>query len=337
MGSGRAHVRALAEGTARLMMPGRTLHRLATRICSAKTLERVVEPAIADLQKEYAAADRASRRMQILLSGYFAILKVIAICALSVSTTTPGERQALSRMFGWSVGWIVAISALLTLPPLFNWSMRRWDAAITLIPQAVPLAIPMGMAIGIAFGLSARPGRNIVKVTLLGAVVASVLSFGVLAWVMPAANHAFREMTSRDLRASGYVDEMALHKGHNEMTLSELRREEASFAAAGQIRVPRQFAFTFHLRFALAVGTLVLAGLLLAMPFNHRGLRGLVAFAASFGYLALLHAGEALGVSRALLPPMAAAWMPNVVLMAFAILILGLSSRVSVVEPSHRD
>ena len=45
------------------MMPGRTLHRLAAHICSAKTLERVVEPAIADLQKEFAA--RIARRARV--------------------------------------------------------------------------------------------------------------------------------------------------------------------------------------------------------------------------------------------------------------------------------
>lgn len=319
------------------MPPGRTLHRLASHLCSAKTLERVVEPAIADLQKEYAAERCAGSRAWILLRGYCAILNVIAICALSVSTTTHDERRALSRTLAWSVGGIAAISALLTLPPLLDWEMQSWAAAMALVPQALPLAIPTGIAIGIAFGLSARPAMNIVKVTLLGGVVASALSFAVLAWAMPAANEAFRNIAVRELRASGYLDEMALHKGHNEMTLSELRREEASFAAAGQIRLPRQFAFTFHLRFALAVGTLALASLLLAAPFNHRGVRGLIAFAASFGYLMLLHTGEALGVSHTVLPPVAAAWMPNVVLMAFAILILGLSSRVSVVEPSHRD
>ena len=50
------------------MMPGRTLHRLATHICSAKTLERIVEPAIADLQKEFAAARRC--RSACLDSAY---------------------------------------------------------------------------------------------------------------------------------------------------------------------------------------------------------------------------------------------------------------------------
>lgn len=309
------------------MIPGRTLHRLAAQICSAKTLERVVEPAIADLQKEYAGANRAWLRVWVLLSGYCAIVKVIAICALSVSATTHDERLALSRTLAWSVGGIAAISALLTLPPLFDYSMWRWDAVMTVIPQAVPLAIPMGIAIGIAFGLSARLTKNIVKVTVLGALVASALSFGVLAWMMPAANHAFREIQFRELRASGYEGEVELQKGPNEMTLPELRREEAP-----------QFAFTFHLRFALAVGTLVLACLLLAAPFNHRGVRGLIAFAASLMYLALLYTGEALAVSRNLLPPVAGAWMPNIALIAFAIIVA--SSRSSrlrglVVEPPY--
>jgi hypothetical protein len=302
------------------MIPGRSLHRLAIQICSTKTLELVVEPAIADLQKEYEGAGRASRRAWALLRGYFAILKVMAICAMSVSTTTHDERRALSRTLVWSVGWIAAISALLTLPPLVELSIRRWDAAIALVPQAMPLGIPMGIAIGIAFGLSARPAMNVVKVTVLGAVIASALSFGILAWVMPVANQAFREITIRELADSGYTVRFEPEKGHNEMTLSELRREEASFAAAGQRRLPRQFAFTFHLRFALAVGTLVLASLLLAAPFNHRGLRGLMAFAASAVYLALLFTGEALAVSRLALPPAAAAWMPNLVLIATAML-----------------
>lgn len=313
------------------MMPGRTLHRLATHLCSAKTLEHVVQPAIADLQTEYSRARSASRRVWALLTGYFAVVKVMAVCAVSVSTTHD-ERGALSKTLVWSVASVAAISAVLTLPPLSDNSMRRWDAAMAVIPQAVPLGIPMGIAIGIAFGLSPRPGRNIVKVMLLGGVVASALSFGILAWAMPAANQAFREITVRELRASGHQGEIGLQKGHNEMTLSELRREAASFSAAGQTRVPRQFAFTFHLRFALAAATLVLASLLLAAPFNHRGLRGLIAFAASFGYLALLYAGETLAVSRALLPPVAAAWMPNIVLTALAIIVA--SSRSSRVRGS---
>ena len=309
------------------MIPGRTLHRIASLVCSPETLDRVVEPAIADLQKEYESAADGNRRVWALLTGYSAVLKVIAVCALSVSSTTPDEHEVLRKTLAWSAGWVAAISTLLMLPPLLDSSMRRWDAALALVPQAMPLAIPMGIAIGIAFGLSARPERNVVKVALLGAVIASALSFAILAWVMPATNHAFRQMAIRELRVGGLEREFMLQKGHNEMTLAELRREEASFAAAGQIRLPRQFAFAFHVRFALAVGTLVLASLLLAAPFNHRGARGLIAFAASFGYVAMLYTGETLAVSHGALPPIVGAWLPNVVLTAIAFAVV--SSRSS--------
>ena len=47
------------------MIPGRVLHRLAARLCCAKTLEHVVEPAIADLQKEYAV-----RRAECVARGF---------------------------------------------------------------------------------------------------------------------------------------------------------------------------------------------------------------------------------------------------------------------------
>jgi lipopolysaccharide export LptBFGC system permease protein LptF len=264
----------------------------------------------------------------VLVTGYFAVLKVVVVCALRVSSTTPDERQALSRTLAWSVGSMAAISTLLTLPPLLSYSLHSWDAAIAVVPQALPLAIPMGIAIGIAFGLSARPAVNIVKVTVLGAVVASVLSFAVLAWVMPAANQAFREMTIRELADRGYKVTFGPHKGHNEMTLSELRSEEASFAAASQTRIPRQFAFTFHLRFALAASTLVLATLLLAVPFHHRGLRGLTAFAAFFLYWALMNTGEAFAVDSAAalslartVLPFIGAWLPNIVIGALAVVI----------------
>ena len=89
------------------MIPGVALHRLAAHICSAKTLERVVEPAIADLQKEYCGAGDLRARVRILLAGYVAILKVIAMCALSVSLESADERRAVARTLAWSVTMVV--------------------------------------------------------------------------------------------------------------------------------------------------------------------------------------------------------------------------------------
>src|SRR5688500_2942938 len=52
-----------------VMLPGRLLHRLAAHICSTNTLERVVEPAIADLQNELFAVYQRNvfRRVTVLV------------------------------------------------------------------------------------------------------------------------------------------------------------------------------------------------------------------------------------------------------------------------------
>jgi hypothetical protein len=227
------------------MIPGRTLHRLAARICSANTLERVVEPVIADLQKEFAGAGSASRRVWILFAGYAATLQVIALCAVSVPAGED-ERRAITNALAWSVAMFVVVSALLILLPLYSFQNipRGWYAATMLVPQAVPLAIPIGIAVGMAFGLCARPTMSITKTLLLYALAASVLSFGILAWAMPAGNQAFKELTLHKLWGSGYHGAITEPwKAHNEMNLSELRQQIGRFSAMGQPRRAREFAF----------------------------------------------------------------------------------------------
>jgi hypothetical protein len=312
------------------MIPGRTLHRLAALLCSPKTLERAVEPAIADLQKEYGAGEgHHARRVWVLLRGYAAILKVIFMCALTVSLPTDEERYLLVRILVWSVALIVVVAALLMLPPLyaFDHSIRGWYAAATLVPQAVPLAIPIGIAFGMAFGLTARLTVGTAKTILLGALAASVLSFGTLAWAMPAGNQAFREIVFRELEARDHDGPATgLQKGYNEMTFTELRREIARFSTEGDFRGARRAVFSFHLRFSLAAATLVLAGFLLAAPVNHRALRGFLAFLTCFVYWALLYAGEVLSVHQMAIPGSAGAWLPNIVLAAAALFFASSSS-----------
>jgi Lipopolysaccharide export system permease LptF/LptG len=302
------------------MIPGQKLHRLATRICSAKTLERVVEPAIADLQKEYCgvATGRVFLRAWILFVGYCAALRVMVACALSVSIGSDAERRALVSTLAWSVGMLVVIAVLLILPPFFwLYEIGEWYAVATVVPQTVPLAIPLGVAFGMAFGLCARPTVNTSKVVLVGALAASVLSFAFLAWGMPAGNQAFRQITFRALKARGYQGPITIPKGHSEMTLSELRGQIAHFSAVGEPRVARQFVRSFHLRFSIAAATLALASVLLAAPVNHRGLRGLLAFTVCFGYWVLMFAGD-LGSNSGYVSPPVGAWLPNIVFVLWA-------------------
>lgn len=315
------------------MMPGRTLHRLAARMCSAKTLERMVEPAIADLQKEYAEAGATdhTRRIWTVITGYAAILKVIAMCALRVSDATDDEWRAIVGVLAWSAAMFLVVAVLLILLPFasFDDRIRSWYAAATLVPQAVPLAIPIAVAFGLALGLRARTTVSVAKIMLVCALAASLSSFATLAWVMPASNQAFREMTLREeLKASGDVETFKPPpKAYNEMSLTELRREIAQLSARDEPGRARQYAHRFHLRFSLAAATLALAIFLLAAPVNHRALRTLIAFAACLAYWALIYTGEALSVYRPAIPAFVGAWLPNIVFAASAILIV--SSRSS--------
>src|SRR5687767_14488304 len=142
-----------------MMIPGRTLHRLAAHICSTHTLEQIVEPAIADFQKEYATADKSVRGLA-LIRGYAAILKVMAICALRVPFTNGRgfDRDQVALTVVWSLVLISGVTALLLLPPLLIVERETFTSLslVRLVPQAVPLAIPIGLTLGIAVGLANR-------------------------------------------------------------------------------------------------------------------------------------------------------------------------------------
>jgi len=308
------------------MIPGRVLYRIAARLCSAQSSERVIEPAIADLQKEYAMPMGAFARAWVLGVGYLAIIKVISICAVSVSTATNDERRAIVRTGLWSVCIVLAMTAVLIVPPYYNFTSGirgTYPASalvMTLVPQAVPLAIPFGIAFGLAFGLVVRPTSNFVKGVLLGAIAASALSFCVLVWVMPAGNQAFHEIIMRVRFDSTKGPVVELQKGYNEMTLSELRGEIARFTEDGETRKARVAAFRLHLRIALAGASIALACVLLASPVRNRGWRGLLALGLCAAYWALMFIGES-SARRGYLPAAIGAWLPNMSLVATAMLV----------------
>ena len=58
---------------------------MASRVCSARTMERLIDPVIADLQAEYAEAIRDGRTWRswvALIVGYIAFAKVFLLCGL---------------------------------------------------------------------------------------------------------------------------------------------------------------------------------------------------------------------------------------------------------------
>jgi putative ABC transport system permease protein len=73
--------------------PGTRLRALAARLCAARTMERLVDPAIADLQAEYEEASRTGpgwRRRWIWMRGHIAFFTMIVVHGRAAQEKTGG-------------------------------------------------------------------------------------------------------------------------------------------------------------------------------------------------------------------------------------------------------
>lgn len=310
------------------MIPGRTLHRLAAAICSEKTLERIVEPAIADLQNEYATSTSRHLLHQVwtLGRGYSAVVMLTAVCAVGLLLETDEERDALARTFVWSMAFTLVGAGFVMLPAL--WMIEPGHGStrylVLLAPSAIPLAIPIGLTFGVALGLAGYAlSRPMARRVLLVALAASLASFVTLEWIMPAANQTFREERAWSLGHRGH-----LTKGPNEMTLVELSREIKVAVALGDSRNAHHKKYRFHMRLALSIATVPMAAFLLVIRQRGHAARGLVALVICAAYWILLVSGEAFSGYDRYFSEFGAAWLPNIVLaMATIVVMLSRSSR----------
>ena len=100
--------------------PGVRLRVIASRLCCAQTMERVIDPLIADLRMEHAEANQdghAWKGRWIRLVACFALLKVILLCGgrslLSLEEETMDEHRAIIRTVAGSAVSMCAIAAVL--------------------------------------------------------------------------------------------------------------------------------------------------------------------------------------------------------------------------------
>jgi hypothetical protein len=299
-------------------------------------MDRLVDPAIADLQCEYADAARSGdrrRARRVLIAGYAAVLKVAAVgvSRASMLELFTADGGAVGRTIRYS-----GIATTLTTAGLVWVPLRQMPAATTvslaklallsvyLVPQALAVTLPLGLVFGVLCGLRGRvpTRRSRIALTLLmlGASLAALVLGG---WLLPAGNQAYREVMY------GLVDPSfggRLSRGMNELTLGELRAESA---------------YQFHFRLALASAPLVLGVLSLTLATakrrrTHIVTAGLTALAICFAYYVLLYNARAAGMDGRL-PAAVAGWAPNLV---FVVLTLALHVRTrgrSATDPSRPD
>jgi lipopolysaccharide export LptBFGC system permease protein LptF len=307
-----------------MTLPGRSLRAFAARICDAETMERVIDPIVADLQWEHEDALRQGRVWQsrrLLLRAYAGFWRTLAWLALwrTVGFGRGVDIATVRRACVFSFAAFVSVTVASVMPSLTGvapWggsTMTRMLLSAYLIPQALLLSIPVGVAIGVLVACRGRltTRRDVYSVLLVGAACAC-LSWLLMEWIVPDANQRFRELVYAQLPTESRVN--PLERGVNELGLSRLGLRKDPIAVR---HFHRLWAYCF------ATVPLALFALSLAVSIKRGGfaLAGFVA--ACFAYTASMFILDGLAAESAL-PPMLAAWLPTLLLLigAAALLVL---------------
>jgi hypothetical protein len=321
--------------------PGDWLHAMTARWCSDTMMARVIEPGLADLQSEYEEAISCGRVWEsrwIRIAGYVVFLKVIVLCGWEATTQslrgwTPDDRRILARVIELSIAAMTIVTFVLEGGVLARYQMHRGDLRlfIYLIPQGLGLAIPIGCMLGVLYGARGRAiSRRSAAAVLAFAIVASLVEFATMAWMIPAGNQAFRTVLLRAVLAM--PDAPAPMRGTNEFTLGELSQQiNSAREMPSESKRVRELTFSYHQRWAFSCATVLLALFAASMSYlRSTGRARLFIFAAVglFGYYVLLYFGRAAALLGTV-PAFAGAWLPNVVCLLLSAILLNVTWRRS--------
>jgi len=320
--------------------PGQWLRMAAVRVCAKQTLERVIDPIIADIQTEHEEAVRAGRWRRaawIRVSGYSAFWKAVGLYTLqsgprSLWNGIAADGWTLGRMIAYSLIAFLGVTLLLSASPMIH-SYSRFGLKLTLflLPQSIPLSIPIALPLGIVCGVcGTRVGTRRIRGVLLLALVATLLAFAAML-IVPDANQAFRVALAEELGLRG-ITKYSLPRGMNELSLSELARESMEYDAGGFPQNARRFRRAYHMRFALPAATFVLSLLALGICGTlWRRARRVLAIVIALG---LYWATLALAEWNTILPPIVSVWAPNIVFTAMSLALLTVSCARDCSDPA---
>lgn len=312
--------------------PGTRLRSLAARLINRSTMERLIDPTIADLQHEHNDAicrGLVWRGRWIRVTGYAAFWKMAVIAAArdALHERTATDDRSVGRTVLFSLAAVVALTAVLIWPSFSHF--RRPDSGTTvrfilyLVPQAMAIALPLGLVFGILLGLRNRVSTTRVTWTITAlAIGCSAAAFINVTWLMPEANQAFREL------AAG----RRVMRGLHELTLSQLTRRDPEWLIGGDF-TPTRLSFEFHFRLALAFASFALGlfslGVATTRSRTRHGLltTALTALAISAAYYLFLYGARRAEFVVDWLSPIVAGWLPDI-----ALLMLALLSRVRPIE-----
>jgi lipopolysaccharide export LptBFGC system permease protein LptF len=181
---------------------------------------------------------------------------------------------------------------------------------VFLTPGALPLALPVGATLGTALGAGGHNlSRRRMRAALVLGIAGSAASFATTAWLLPASQRAFyAAMTGNDI-GSHLPDAFMV---------AELSQMGAMYkwTPTNQAQL---VAVSYHARWAITFAPFVLSLLMLSVNTRRRGrvAATVYACAAMFGYYAMIYGSRELAYSGRL-PGLAAAWLPNAIVILIA-------------------
>ena len=324
------------------------LRSVAARIFAPKTMERLIDPVLADVELERCEALRCGRlwlARWVVFRGYVALIRAVALQGVHSFFRGDGAAHIVRS----AAAAFVVLTVALMIPPLRRAPQVPTFAALAvyLIPQAIPLSIPLAVAFGIARSTSRTVlDRTSIRTVLVLALMGTIVVLVSMEWLGPAANQAFRSAVAARVAADGRMAE--IRRGLSERPFSELtltvRYGHAALKQDDHIRYPlwgvetrsseHEWRFTrsvhrlLALPFASAVFGLMGAALLGAI--RHRTLLRIALMAVAPLYIAMLFGTSA---TRPQVPAALWAWSPNIAMVLIAA-VLFISSRF---RPSLHD
>jgi hypothetical protein len=316
-------------------MTGITTHlrAIAARISDLWTMDRIVDPLLADIDREHSDALRRGRIWRgrwILARGFVVFLKTTAICGgmgliRSLRELPVKDRPALNGTLRISTLAVIAVAALFELLPLYRWP-EAWREThnlmllVYLVPQALVVAIPIGLTLGILVGLRGRViSTRSSAVMIVFAACCSLACLVALAWVVPISNYEYRKIV--------FSGDAFVSRDMNDLTLGELSQRLEPFRPGTPLRVElfseAALSYTFHMRLALSSATFLLALLALALSRQvvTRRMASLAFFALCASYYGIMWAGRAAALQETL-PAFVGAWVPNIGVALLAVVLL---------------
>jgi hypothetical protein len=290
-------------------IPGTRLRALAARLFDRSTIDRLIDPAIADLQFEHAEAmrdGRAWRARWIAVAGCAAFWKV-AVHAWIATQRRAARAVAVALSTALVITMLAVLVVLANTPATIGTQGKMAWLVLYLLPQGLAVSLPTCLALGLFVwlrgeGVDSSRHRTVLRLMRL-ALLLGVVNTG---WIAPGANNAYRNIV-----AGG-----ATMRGANELTFIELGRRVYQGNPGPQVDGPLPMAFWMNARLALAIAPLLLGVLALTGASTERRRSGVIVVLTTLTLFAacyLLFSESDIATLMRWMPAIAIAWIPDAV------------------------